>query len=74
MHPARVAGRTAASALAVLAGLHVAWGVGSTWPLPDRETFSELVVGGSELPGPAACFAVAGALGTAAALVAGYPR
>ncbi|MFE9662575.1 DUF3995 domain-containing protein [Streptomyces sp. NPDC005955] len=74
MNVERVASRTSASALTVLAGLHVAWGLGSTWPLPDRETFSDLVVGGAGFPPPAACFAVAGALGTAAALVAGRPR
>ncbi|GGV75009.1 hypothetical protein GCM10015535_04740 [Streptomyces gelaticus] len=70
----RAAGRISVTALTVLSGLHVAWGLGSTWPLPDRETYSDVVVGRPNPPGPAACFAVAGALGTAALLVAGRPR
>lgn len=70
----RAAGRISVTALTALSGLHVAWGLGSTWPLPDRETFSDVVIGRPNPPGPVACFAVAGALGTAALLVAGRPR
>jgi hypothetical protein len=58
-------GRTkiAAAALFAISGMHVAWGLGSSWPRIDREA-----------AGPAACFAVAGLLGVAAGLVAGRPR
>ncbi|MFB7952324.1 MULTISPECIES: DUF3995 domain-containing protein [unclassified Streptomyces] len=70
----RAARRVSVTALTALAGAHVAWGLGSTWPLPDRETFSDVVAGRQEPPGPVPCFAVAGALGTAALLVAGRPR
>jgi hypothetical protein len=58
-------GRTkiASAALLAIGSLHVAWGVGASWPRIDREP-----------AGPAACFAVAGLLGVAAGLVAGHPR
>ncbi|WP_205354091.1 DUF3995 domain-containing protein [Embleya scabrispora] len=69
-----VAVRMSVGSLTALAGLHVAWGLGSSWPLPDRESLSDAVVGQSSVPGPVACFVVAGALGTAALLVAGRPR
>lgn len=59
--------------LSGLAALHVAWGLGSTWPCADADALAETVVGGSTVPPPVACFAVAGALGTAAALVSGVP-
>ncbi|MFF4675109.1 DUF3995 domain-containing protein [Streptomyces sp. NPDC001279] len=74
MNIERAAGRISVTALTALSGLHVAWGLGSPWPLPDRKTFSDVVVGRPEAPGPVACFAVAGALGTAALLVGGRPR
>lgn len=70
----RAATRMSATTLTALAGLHVAWGVGSSWPLPDREAFADAVVGRPNPPGPGACFVVAGALGAAALLVAGRPR
>jgi hypothetical protein len=49
--------------LVAIGGLHVAWGLGATWPHIDRDPAD-----------PAACFAVAGLLGVAAGLVAGRPR
>ncbi|HMJ95290.1 MAG TPA: DUF3995 domain-containing protein [Thermoleophilaceae bacterium] len=55
--------RVASTALLAIGGLHVAWGLGASWPRIDREP-----------AGPAACFAVAGLLGVAAGLVAGRPR
>ncbi|WP_406279494.1 DUF3995 domain-containing protein [Embleya sp. NBC_00896] len=70
----RVATRMSVTTLTALAGLHVVWGMGSPWPLPDRDALSDAVVGQPMTPGPAACFAVAGALGSAALLVAGRPR
>jgi hypothetical protein len=58
-------GRTklASAALLAISGLHVAWGLGASWPRIDREP-----------AGSMACFAVAGLLGVAAGLVAGRPR
>ncbi|GGT58960.1 DUF3995 domain-containing protein [Streptomyces atratus] len=70
----RAAGRISVTALTALSGVHIAWGLGSPWPLRDRQTFSDVVTGRPDPPGPMACFAVAGALGTAALLVAGRPR
>ena len=55
--------RLATTALLAIGGLHVAWGLGASWPRIDREPAS-----------PAACFGVAGLLGVAAGLVAGRPR
>ena len=49
--------------------LHIAWGRGSTWPFRDQAALAENVVGAETVPPPSACFAVAGALGAAAALV-----
>jgi hypothetical protein len=60
-----------AGALLTLAGLHVAWGLGSALPFRDRADLADAVIGGREVPGSAACFAVAGALGAGAALVSG---
>ena len=62
-----------AAVLAVLAGLHVAWGTGSSFPAADAGDLADAVAGSKVTPSPAACFAVAGALGTASALVAGAP-
>jgi hypothetical protein len=53
----------ASAALLAISGLHVAWGLGASWPRIDREA-----------AGPVASFAVAGLLGVAAGLVAGRPR
>lgn len=53
----------------------MAWGRGSAFPAPDRETLAEAVIGappaaahdqGPGVPGPVACYAVAGALTVAA--------
>jgi hypothetical protein len=66
--------RLTASALVVLAGLHVAWGLGSTVPFGDRAQLADSVIGGAAVPERAACFAVAAALGTGAALVSDMPR
>ena len=52
-----------AEPLLAISGLHVAWGLGASWPRIDREPAS-----------PVACFAVAGLLGVAAGLVAGRPH
>ena len=68
--------RISAGGLLAIAGLHVAWAAGSSWPMGDRRILTDSVVGGpsDEPPSPAACLAVAGLLSTAAALVLGRPR
>ena len=63
-----------AAVLAVLAALHVAWGMGSSFPMTDDDHLADAVAGSPVTPSPAACFAVAGALASASALVAGAPR
>jgi hypothetical protein len=70
------AGTAVATALLGMAALHAAWGAGSSWPMADRAELSDAVLGspGLQRGGAAACFAVAGTLGTGAALVAGWPR
>ena len=70
---ATVRGATAA-VLFALAGLHVLWGRGSSLPFSDRDELADAVVGRRSVPSAEACFAVAGALTVAAALVADVPR
>ena len=62
----------AAAGLTALAGLHLVWATGSTWPAADAGAISGQPPGRS--PGPVACAVVAGLLATAAALVSGRPR
>jgi hypothetical protein len=69
---APISGLTAAT-LFSLAGLHVAWGRGSSFPFSDHDDLSEAVIGRHNVPSPGACYAVAGALTVAAALVADVP-
>jgi hypothetical protein len=79
----RAGALTASMALFGLAGLHAAWGAGCAWPAADRQSLADAVIGArpgtgtgsqdSGMPGPAACFAVSGALAAAGALVAGWP-
>ena len=57
--------------LAGIGGLHALWGTGSAWPATDRAQLADAVAGTPEVPDAAACFAVAGVLGAAAAVVAG---
>lgn len=61
---------SAAVVLAGVAGLHALWGAGAAWPASDRGQLADAVAGTEEMPAPGACFAVAGALLAAAALVA----
>ena len=72
--PVAVTRAATVGALGALAVLHAAWGRGATFPFPDRDGLNDMVVGRRTTPSPAACFAVAGALTTAAALVADVPR
>lgn len=68
--------RLASTSLLAIAGLHLNWASGSTWPLPDRESLADEVAGRPDSPPPSAtaCLVVAGLLTTAATLVAGRPR
>jgi hypothetical protein len=61
---------TTASALAAIGALHVAWGLGSSFPFRDRAALADTVVGNDAVPGRGASLAVAGLLGVAAGLVA----
>jgi len=73
-HPlATLTSRGTAVALLGVAGLHLAWGAGSSFPLPSRDELADAVIGADEVPPAAACAAVAAALVGAAALVAGRP-
>ena len=54
--------------------LHAAWGRGATFPFHDRDGLNDAVIGRRTTPSPAACFAVAGALIAATALVADVPH
>lgn len=62
------------TSLAGIAAVHVAWGVGSSFPFSTRAELADAVIGTEEVPPPAACFAVAGLLFVAAGVVAGRPR
>ena len=64
------AGVTAA-VLLVIAGLHVTWGLGSSFPFRSREQLADAVVGRTEVPPFGACVAVASVLALGAVLVAG---
>jgi hypothetical protein len=63
----------ASAGLAGLAGLHVVWAAGSSWPVPDKETLSDAVIGHERFPSPTACLAVAGVLAIGSAFLAGWP-
>lgn len=65
-------GWTAALALLGLAGVHVAWALGSTWPVADAGELARTVVGvePDRMPGPAPTLTVAALLTTAAGLLA----
>jgi hypothetical protein len=71
----RPAKTSAVATLAAIGAMHVAWGAGSAWPMTNRAELSDAVLGSPGLQGDSAgaCYAVAGALGVAAALVAAGP-
>ena len=73
-HEARASkptGGLSALVLFAIAGLHVIWGLGSSFPFRTRAELADSVVGSDEVPSRAACIAVATALTFAALLVAG---
>lgn len=61
------------AALAGIAGLHIAWGRGSSFPFPSDAELTDAVVGSNVVPSPAACNAVAAALLVSSALVLDVP-
>lgn len=56
-------------ALAGPAGLHVAWGAGSSFPAPDRAQLADVVAGTDAVPPARECFVVGALLATAAVMV-----
>ena len=66
----RAASAATALTLAGIGAVHVAWGLGSSFPLGDRAALADAVVGSDTVPGAPESFAVASLLGVAAALVA----
>lgn len=65
-------GWASAAVLAGISALHATWGSGSIWPARDQQLLVRTVLGSPtarDMPGPAACYAVAGALGATSALV-----
>jgi hypothetical protein len=68
--------RIASASLLAIAGLHLNWASGSSWPLGEREELADKVAGrvDEDPPSAAACLVVAGLLGAAAAFVDGRPR
>jgi hypothetical protein len=65
--------RLTAGTLFGVAALHAAWGAGKSFPFRDRQQLADAVVGTAAVPPAPACYAVAGALTAAAALVQGFP-
>jgi hypothetical protein len=65
--------RLTAGTLLGIAGVHVAWGRGSTFPFATVADLTDAVVGKDVVPSPPACYAVAGLLTVAAAATAGLP-
>ena len=61
------------AALAGIAGVHVAWGRGSSFPFGSHAELTDAVVGSPVVPSPAACNAVAVAVLAASALVVDAP-
>lgn len=59
--------------LAAIGGIHVAWGLGSSFPFTSKRELSDAVIGSAAVPSPGACYAVAAALFAASALVADAP-
>jgi Protein of unknown function (DUF3995) len=66
----RIAAVVTAGVLAALSALHLAWGLGASIPFRGRDELADALVGTTDGPPPIACFAVAGALATGAALAA----
>jgi hypothetical protein len=61
------------AALAGIGSLHIAWGLGSSFPFRTRTELADAVIGSDAVPSAAACHAVAVALFVASGLVADVP-
>ena len=68
-----VPARLTAGTLLGIAGLHVAWGRGSSFPFATTAELTDAVVGNDVVPSPSACYAVAGLLTVAGVATAGLP-
>jgi Protein of unknown function (DUF3995) len=68
----RIRALTAVTFLGI-AGVHVAWGRGSSFPLTTHADLTDAVIGRDATPSPSSCYAVAAMLTVAAGLVAGVP-
>jgi Protein of unknown function (DUF3995) len=68
----RIRALTAATFFGI-AGLHVAWGRGSSFPFATHPDLTDAVIGRDATPSPPACYAVAALLTVAAGLVTGVP-
>jgi Protein of unknown function (DUF3995) len=69
----RWSGYATSIGLAGIAGLHIAWGRGSSFPFDNRSALADAVIGSPVVPAPAACHTVAAALAVASALTADLP-
>ncbi|MEP6624768.1 MAG: DUF3995 domain-containing protein [Acidimicrobiia bacterium] len=65
--------RLTAATLLGIAGIHAAWGRGSSFPFATTSELTDAVVGNDVVPSPGACYAVAGLLTVAAGATAGLP-
>jgi hypothetical protein len=61
------------AALAGIGSLHIAWGLGSSFPFRTHTELADTVIGCEVVPSPAACHAVAVALFVASGLVVDLP-
>ena len=66
---ASASARCTALTLSMIGMMHAAWATGSTFPFRTRRALADAVIGRDLTPGPLACGAVAGLLGTAAGVV-----
>jgi Protein of unknown function (DUF3995) len=62
-----------AGVLGGVAGLHLAWGLGSSFPFTDRQDLAEAVIGRTTVPGPLPCVGVAAALLLATSVIEDRP-
>ena len=69
----RRSGYAASFGLAVITGLHIAWGLGASFPFESRSELADTAVGAAVVPPPVACHAVAAALVVASGLCADLP-
>jgi hypothetical protein len=61
--------RAVACGLIGLSTLHVAWGLGSSFPFASRDELADAVIGTPTVPSPSACFTVAAGLAAGSAFL-----